>query len=70
MFLVRLFEMRSDDSVSGVGVLRKHTRRRACALERAWRCFRYEYIYHNLRTEHECILLRSPRIMASTVIFP
>jgi hypothetical protein len=50
--------------------LRKSARRRACALGRAWRCFRYKDIDHNLRTEHECIILRLPRTMVSTVIFP
>jgi hypothetical protein len=44
--------------------LMKSARRRACALGRAWRCFTYKDIYHNLRTEHECILLRSPRTTA------
>jgi hypothetical protein len=50
--------------------LRKSTRRFACALGRAWRCFRYKCIDHILNSEHECALLRLPRTMASIVIFP
>jgi hypothetical protein len=49
--------------------LRKSARRRACVLERAWRCFRYEDIDHILKSEHECTLLRLSRTMASIVIF-
>jgi hypothetical protein len=44
--------------------LRKSARRRACALERVWRCFRYEDIDHSLKSEHECTPLRLPRTMA------
>jgi hypothetical protein len=50
--------------------LRKIARRRAYALERAWRCFRYKDIDHIMKCEHECTLLRLPRTMVSTVIFP
>jgi hypothetical protein len=50
--------------------LRKSIRRRACALERAWRCFRYKDIYHIMKCEHECTTLRLPRTMELTVIFP
>jgi hypothetical protein len=48
--------------------LSKSARRHACALGRAWRCFRYRDI--DMRTEHEFILLRLPRTMVSTIIFP
>jgi hypothetical protein len=50
--------------------LRKSARRRACALGRAWRCFRYKYMDHILNSEHACALLRLTRAMASMVIFP
>jgi hypothetical protein len=50
--------------------LRKSARRRACALERAWRCFRYKEIDHIMKCEHECTPLRLPRTMASMAIFP
>jgi hypothetical protein len=49
--------------------LRKSTRRRACALGRAWHCFRYKNIDHRLKCEHECALLRLPRVVAPMVIF-
>jgi hypothetical protein len=42
---------------------------RKIARRRAWRCFRYKDMDHNLRTEHECILLRLPRTMVSMVMF-
>jgi hypothetical protein len=32
--------------------LRKSAHRRACALGRAWRCFRYKDIDHRLKCEH------------------
>jgi hypothetical protein len=44
--------------------LRKSALRCACALERTWHCFRYKDIDHILKSEHECTLLRLPRIMA------
>jgi hypothetical protein len=50
--------------------IRKSARKRACALGRAWSWFRYKYIDHNLRRENECFILRSPRKIAYTVIFP
>jgi hypothetical protein len=50
-------------------LLRKIVRRRACALERAWRSLRYKDIDHNLRTEHEYILPNTPRTMSSMVVF-
>jgi hypothetical protein len=41
------------------------------AIWRAWRCFRYKDIDHSiLNSEHACTLLRLPRTMVSTVIFP
>jgi hypothetical protein len=49
--------------------LRKSARRRACALGRACRCFRYKDIDHRLKCEHECALLRLPRAMAPMIIF-
>jgi hypothetical protein len=49
--------------------LRKSARRCACALGRAWRCFRYKDIDHRLKYEHECALLRLPREMVPMVIF-
>jgi hypothetical protein len=58
-----------NNSISLRG-LRKSARRRACVLERAWRCFRYKDIDHITKCEHECTPLRLPRTMASTVIFP
>jgi hypothetical protein len=50
--------------------LRKSARKRACAIGRAWRWFRYKYIDHNLRREHECFILISPMKIVYTVIFP
>jgi hypothetical protein len=51
--------------------LRKSTRRRACALERAWRFFRNKDIDHIIiKCKHECTPLRLPRTMASALIFP
>jgi hypothetical protein len=47
----------------------KIAHRRACALGRAWRCFRYKDIDHILNSEHECTPLRLPRKMVSMVIF-
>jgi hypothetical protein len=44
--------------------LRKSALRCACALERAWCCFRYKDIDHRLKSEHECTLLILPRKMA------
>jgi hypothetical protein len=44
--------------------LRKSARRRACALERASRCFRHKDIDHILKSEHEYTLLRLPRTIA------
>jgi hypothetical protein len=44
--------------------LRKSARRRACALERVWRYFRYKDIDHIMEREHECTPLRLPRKMA------
>jgi hypothetical protein len=34
--------------------LSKSARRCTCALERAWRYFRYKYIDHIIKCEHEC----------------
>jgi hypothetical protein len=42
----------------------KSARRRACALERAWRCFRNKDIDHSFNGEHECTPLILPRTMA------
>jgi hypothetical protein len=50
--------------------LRKSARRCACALGRAWSCFRYKYIDHRLKCEQECALLILPRAMAPMDIFP
>jgi hypothetical protein len=51
--------------------LRKSAHRCACALEHAWRYFRYKDIDHNImKCEHECTTLRLPTTMASIVIFP
>jgi hypothetical protein len=50
-------------------LLRKSARRWACAIGRAWRCFRYKDIDHRLKCEHECALLRLPREMALWLSF-
>jgi hypothetical protein len=54
----------SQNNNISLRVLRKSARRRTCALERAWCCFRHKYIDHILDREHECTLLRLPRTMA------
>jgi hypothetical protein len=59
----------SQNNSISLRVLRKIARRRACALGRAWRCFRYKDIDHIFKSEHECALLRLPRAMESMVIF-
>jgi hypothetical protein len=48
--------------------LSKSARRRACALGRAWRCFIYKYTDHRFKCDHECALLRLPRVMAPCTI--
>jgi hypothetical protein len=60
----------SQNNTISLRVLRKSARIHACVLDRAWLCFRYKYIYHIIKCEHECSPLRLPRTMASTVIFP
>jgi hypothetical protein len=51
-------------------IISKSACRRACTLGRAWRGFRYKDIAYSLKSEHKCTLLRLPRTMLSTVIFP
>jgi hypothetical protein len=56
-------------SVKPSNAVRKITLRCACALWRGCRCFRYKYIEHNLRTGHECILLRPSELTADNGAF-
>jgi hypothetical protein len=57
-----------NNNISFMG-LRKSACRRACALGRAWRCFRYKDIDHILNSEDECALLRLHRAMVPMFIF-